>query len=284
MFFNEILNSVFGCGKICCQMPSSNSSYLEKCLSACTKVESILKQYNLYVETGKIDFDCIRFHSSHIPLEKVKSKVDKKYVYGIGKDFEKIAFVLFSDQSLLRFLNKHITGNKNKCLSDMIQNECVCLSDYEDVLHTEFRYLESFDLIKIDDDGKISLRNKIKLLIIRDLYVNGFVSRWHYPLETQNVFEELINDKIIECKSTLFSQQEADYYDFMLNRSKFDNGLDLRNRYAHGTAEINTSEEEHKQNYLIFLRMIVLMALKIFEDLNIKKYLDSINYTSNLEK
>jgi ABC-2 type transport system permease protein len=95
---------VFGCGKICCQMPSSNSSYLEKCLSAYTKVESILKQYNLYVETGKIDFDYIRFHSSHIPLEKVKSKVDKKYVYGIGKDFEKIAFVLFSGLGITRYL------------------------------------------------------------------------------------------------------------------------------------------------------------------------------------
>ena len=45
----------------------------------------------------------------------------------------------------------------------------------------------------------------------------------------------------------------------MLNRVEFINGLEIRNKYIHGIQQVNMNEEEHKQNYMIFLRLFILL-------------------------
>ena len=64
------------------------------------------------------------------------------------------------------------------------------------------------------------------------------------------------------------SRPEADYFNYYLNKSEFNNGLDLRNRYIHGTQPSNDSSEEiHKYNYMIFLKLFILLIIKINDDL-----------------
>ena len=76
----------------------------------------------------------------------------------------------------------------------------------------------------------------------------------------------MIKEKIVTTKSTLFSKPETNYINYLLNRAEYDNGLEIRNRYMHGIQQVNLNEEEHKQNYLILLRLFILLAIKINDD------------------
>ncbi len=49
-----------------------------------------------------------------------------------------------------------------------------------------------------------------------------------------------------------------------MNKSEFDNGLDLRNRYIHGTQIVD--ENKNEQDYYIFLRIMILIVIKINEE------------------
>ncbi|MDR7079701.1 hypothetical protein J2Y03_004759 [Neobacillus niacini] len=52
-----------------------------------------------------------------------------------------------------------------------------------------------------------------------------------------------------------------------MNKSSFNNALDLRNRYSHGTQPSgDDSEDIHELNYMIFLRMFILIIIKINDD------------------
>lgn len=54
----------------------------------------------------------------------------------------------------------------------------------------------------------------------------------------------------------------------MLNKAEFSNGLDLRNKYSHGT---NTIVEETRQtDYMLLLSIMALIVIKINEEFCLK--------------
>ena len=63
--------------------------------------------------------------------------------------------------------------------------------------------------------------------------------------------------------NTLFSQPEVDYLNYLLNRAEYDDGLEIRNLYSHGVLQIDPDEAVHKRNYIILLRVLVLLAIKL---------------------
>ena len=51
----------------------------------------------------------------------------------------------------------------------------------------------------------------------------------------------------------------------MLNKSKYSNGFDLRNKYIHGTNSLNI--DEHEADYIEMLKIMALIIIKINEEL-----------------
>jgi hypothetical protein len=81
------------------------------------------------------------------------------------------------------------------------------------------------------------------------------------------------DDGILVVKSTLLSEPEINYFNYMLNRKEYRNSLEIRNKYLHGNQQTNENEQEHMQNYYILLRMFIILVIKINDDfcLNEKK-------------
>ena len=77
--------------------------------------------------------------------------------------------------------------------------------------------------------------------------------------------------------NTLFSKPEADYLNYVLNRSEFSNGLDLRNKYIHDTNSLK--EEVFYNDYYLLLRILVLIALKIQDEFFLRE--EQMNATKN---
>lgn len=62
----------------------------------------------------------------------------------------------------------------------------------------------------------------------------------------------------------MLSKSEWEYFDYVLNKAEFSNGLDLRNRYIHDT---NSLDEQQQQNdYIVLLKMFIILVIKINEE------------------
>ena len=87
------------------------------------------------------------------------------------------------------------------------------------------------------------------------------------------------SEGLIYFEDTLFSKPEQSYFNFILNKSEFTNGWDLRNKYLHGIQANPEETEKHKEVYLKYLNLIVLALLKIEDDLMIHFATKQINQT-----
>lgn len=274
-FFTEQLQAEYGCPEIRLSMPSSNSSYAEKCSSIISAFESVLKQYSLYVKNGEIDFDLVRMSTTPVLFSNVKSMIADKYLYGTGADYDQLSFVLFSDQCIYHFVDRiYKEGRSYKCVFDLLRHEDVYLSDYREIEYVAFEDLAKFDLVKIGDDGKITLKDVAKLIVLRDLYENDVVSQWNYAPAMKDAISFFVEKGMVRASSTLFSQPEIDYLNYMLNRSEYSNGLEIRNRYVHGIQQVSNDEDEHMYNYLTLLRLFVLLAIKVNDEFYLRDMLN----------
>jgi hypothetical protein len=79
----------------------------------------------------------------------------------------------------------------------------------------------------------------------------------------------LVNKGLLKFESSLFSKPEQDYLNYCLNKLEFINSLDLRNMYGHGTQPLG-DENVHYSNYIRFLKLFILMIIKINDELCVK--------------
>ena len=266
-FFTVQLQTEFRCPEMRLTMPSPNSTYSEKCSTIITAFESALKQFSLYVKKGEIDFELVSMSTTPILFTDIKSMIADKYIYGLGDEYKRLIFWFFSDQCMFTYVERiHDTGHSYDCFYDLLLNEDIYLSDYREEEHSAFELMAKHDLVAINADKKITPKNKIRLTILRDLFLNGVISQWHYPTIARESIDYFISNGIIEAKSTLFSQPEIDYLNYLLNRAEYSNGLEIRNRYIHGILQVSTDENEHRQNYYTLLRLFILLAIKVNDE------------------
>ena len=66
----------------------SNFEFLIVNVRFLPEMESVLKQFNLYVEDGVIDHDLHQISSDHLLFKNCKSLIQKKYVYPDSQEIE----------------------------------------------------------------------------------------------------------------------------------------------------------------------------------------------------
>ena len=102
-FFEEYLKTEFGVEGFYLTLPSTQSTYLEKCRTIVSEIDSILKQFKLFVEDREIDHELLQLSSEHIFMKNIPSLLPDKYVYPIGEEYKIASHCLFSDQSHLTY-------------------------------------------------------------------------------------------------------------------------------------------------------------------------------------
>lgn len=101
-----------------------------------------------------------------------------------------------------------------------------------------------------------------KAWVLQDLYKNDVACVYTNPFPS--VIEEMISAGDLRVGSTLFTEPERDYLNYMLNKSEFSDGLDLRNKYIHSTYP--QDEKEQKKDYITLLKLMVLVITKINDE------------------
>lgn len=249
-------------------------SYFEKIRLLAPEFESILKQFKLFVEDGTIDFDLIQISSLPTSIKDIPSLNSKKYLYLNNKNQSVIhcAGLLCSDQSWLANI-KNSNNNKYSNFLQLILNEKITIADFHDYQQPHIDYLIEIGLIKIDENDFVCISNIERICILQDLYQNEFSSFHYYDDALRQEALQMEKEGLIYFENTLFSKMEQSYLNYYLNKSEFNNGLDLRNRYLHGTQGNPNDNKEHEYYYFIFLRILILTLLKIDDDLHIAQSL-----------
>jgi len=257
-FFEEYLWNEFGVEGFNLSIPSENSTFLEKVRTVCSEIDSILSQFNVYIENGEIDRELLEISRNSPLIEDIPSFFERKYGYIEDRELLNISEYLFSDQSQLGYIeNKASYSN----FEELIVNENVLISDFPAYNRDLITSLIEKNIIYKNEQGYIRFEEDITR-IIKDFYYNKVICINYY--KNSPVLDSLIlNGKII-CESKLFSRQEQEYLNFLLNDRLFDNGPALRNKYSHGKNPINL--EDHEKDYFQILKVITLIIIKINEE------------------
>ena len=266
-FFNNYLVEEFNIENYNISLPSKASNYLEKCRTVLPEIDSCLKQFNYLVEDGKIDPELLQISSTHLFFKDVKSLLNNKYVYSNGREYDLIAYYFFSDQCMLSYIEEKKKSYKN--FYELLLTEKIKKEDIVKYEQPSLQKLIDDNYIYIDEEGYIRIKNKVQISILYDLYKNDVISYWKLNEKQRNEIDILVQKGLLKFESTLFSKPEQDYLNYYLNKSEFINSLDLRNMYGHGTQPFG-NEDIHHSNYIRFLKLFVLIIIKINDELCIK--------------
>lgn len=197
-FFTKYLQEEFACPEIRVSFPSKETTYLEKCIIICSQLESVLRQFTLYVEDGEIDFELLEFMQDSKKYSDIPSLVENKYIYGTGNTLNNLKNTMFSDQCMLSFVPRiHNEGKTYSRLFDLLYNEKIYLSDYHEHYIPTIKWLEENSLITIDDNGLIQLGDIYKIAILKDLFDTGVISKWHFDPKANLAIEEWLQKRYL---------------------------------------------------------------------------------------
>lgn len=250
----------------------SATSYFEKVRLLAPEFESVLKQFKLFVEEGSIDFELLQISSNPTSIKDIPSLNQNKYIYFNEDNQEAVgcANLFFSDQTLLAYVEPFKEKHYHTFF-DLLANEQVKYSNYEEHQKPRIDYLIDKGFINIDNSDIIQITNPPRVIILRDLYINEVASFYRYSFELRQEAQQMEVEKIIYFGNSLFSKPEQAYFNYFLNKSEFTNGLDLRNSYLHGTQATPDEIQKHEYAYFTYLKLLILTFLKIEDDLIIYK-------------
>lgn len=267
-FFKRYLKDEFKIKSYKINVPTEGSTYLEKCRNILIEMDYILKEYKLFVEERKINQELLEMSSSHLFFQDIPSIVKKKYVYASSEEYNLVSYYFFSDQCMLAYLER--IGEKYKNFYSLIINEKVKLEEYPEYDQRDLKELIKMDYINIDKEGYLTIKDLKKVNIFKDLYYNDVISYWKYSKTARKIMDELCEIGILKFESTLLSTAESEYFNYYLNKASFVNGFDLRNKYIHGCQPNGKDTEKiHESNYYLFLKLLILLIIKINDDLSI---------------
>lgn len=263
-FFCNYLKDEFNVKGFNFNVSSREASYLEKCRNIAAEMDSVLKQFKLWCENGEVDNELLHMSTEHMFIKDIPSMIDNKYIYPCGDDYQMATHLLFSDQSIIYYIPE-LSENYDS-FYNLLENQDVYYDMFQEYQMSSINWLLKHDIIKLGKEKKITpYREKVKIL--NELYEQNVVC-WNYMKRYQNVIAELKKIGMVQFSSSLFSKPEQDYYNYLFNKSEFDNGLDIRNSYSHGTQRVN--EKQNRHDYYVFLRIMVLIIIKINEEFCLK--------------
>ena len=246
--------------------PSDDGSVLSKIRHLFAEMDSLIRQYQLYVEDGCIDYELLAMSSSPLGMNQIKSVLYPRPKY----------VTLNSDSSEVQWLQQMLSS-ENTTFSKKGSNGCESLyTQLKQGCKPELKYkfqqvriqkMIDMGIINVAKDGQYAITSAGELLNI--LYHKDFVMINRLPAWMSDSLAMMNASGWIEYSSSLLHVREANYFNYWLNKKNFTNGYDLRNKYMHGVQSFD--EKTIESDYHIAKLLFVLMLLKIIDDIESKR-------------
>lgn len=267
-FYEVHLKDKYNYPSLVLNFPNVTDSWLNKCRVLLPELDSVVKQYNTYVEYDEVDIDIIKY-SKPLKVTEGKSLLVNKY-FEINKDNIDISRVLhnmFASGAMLNYVEPYKDKHYH-CLYDLLSNEnTVSYNNYEDHQKHEIDFLVNQNILKKDDNGLLSLFSIEQTIALQSLWEYHACAYWHYNTEGRNALDEMFTKGWVVKNDNLLTTEERKYFSYCLDNSEFTNGLAYRNHYAHGSTPPKDNENIHQTAYFTILKLLTILILKIEDDL-----------------
>ena len=263
-FIKEYLNPIFS-DKLIFDFPNINSTFKEKIRTLNSELDFLLKQFQTFVNEKELDSELMELDDETVYLSKIPSLTNKKYVYIKSDKVNKLCYYFFSDKCMLYYIEPY--NDKYQNFYTLIQKENVRLEEYKDNRIDIIKGLIKDNYLIINKNGFLRLNQRIKLLLFGELFYDDVINYWRNPTQFIAEIDKMIEDDLLEVKDTLFTKTEVSYLNYYLNKKEFTNSLNIRNKYIHGTNP--TDEQEQEKDYYELLKIIILVLLKIEDDIEV---------------
>ena len=241
---------------------NKESSYYERGKSIICEMDSILDQYELFVRNGEINQDLLEIKSKASSYASLKSFNEKKFIKLNNTPDNSILFsALFSEQSLLGFIS---SKNDNKTFFKHIIDG-VKITDFADYQVEQIKILIEKNILKLTNDV-IKFTNFQEINILNKLWKSGTYCLYYKDKLILDIAEDLCKKGYCEYSDNLLSEYESNYLSYILDDKKYGNGLKIRNKFSHGKFGYK-KEEEHLQNYLELLQIVIFYVMRINDEL-----------------
>lgn len=240
-----------------------------------TVEEQVRKQWKLFVEEEKVDKELFELESTPT-IGSLKSLIQKKYIYLNEKNevIKKVLHLLFSDQSHLTYVKKELQANS---FAQLIIKHQINYSFFNDFQKQNVDFLIENKIISTNDSGEIIIDSKqmLRISILSSLFKYGVIHyhNWIDKISRKDVLQiqqveidAMIEEGMVRYENTLFAKPEAEYLDYILNNSQFDNAVGIRNKYLHGSMI-----EDNYRDMLYALVILVAYVIKINEELELNE-------------
>ena len=266
-FFSTYSKEEFDLEWLPLNMPSSSEHTANKTATLFRIEESIRTQYSVFAETGSIDSEIVDMTSTP-GIVGLKSAIQDKYVYLSDDDIShSIMNLLYSSQSSLTYIDE---GHQSHDFASLIIKHRLKEDDFHNYQKPRIDYLVQHGILTKRKDGTLKIRDVSTLYVYKMLFAYGVVGYHHVKPQIQKAIDNMLTDGRVILGATLFTKQESDYLNFVLNNSQFDNSWAIRNLYQHG-APTYKDKEHYRFDYYMALLVLVTYVIKINDELSLRK-------------
>ena len=157
--------------------------------------------------------------------------------------------------------------NGYESLVQIIAKEHLSINDFAKPAQEWINWLIEKGSLRLKTDGSLGL-NVVRCNLLYDLYENEVVCFAHQAEKSKEILENLKNADEIDVGDTLFSRQEINYFNFVMNKKEFSNGMDLRNAFLHGS--FRGTEQDLQHAYIEALKILIMIVVKVNEEFCLK--------------
>lgn len=269
-FYENHFKEDYGYPALQLALPAEDADWVAKCRTIIPELDSVSKQYNLFVEEGDIDPRLFSLGKPLLPTD-AKSLFENKY-YVIKRNSLEILepmMLLFRTAEVLHVVDGFDTTRIHN-FYDFITSCEVPYSVYKKDYHkNKINKLIAEGYVRIDEQGVLKPNNQSAIEILGCLWRNRVVSYWHHSKPVRELLDKWKEDDLLEIDDHLLCESERNLFSYYLNNNKYTNGPAIRNQYAHGVIPVGDDVQVHAKNYFILLMLLILLLLKIEDEFRI---------------
>lgn len=260
-FINNFFKESSGMANLIFKMPNADLSAFEKIRLLAPDMEYLLKQYKAFVSDGNIDHELLQMDSTPLNFSDLPSLLPKKYIFSTHSKIFELQAVFFNPNSVLA--RPGARGN-NETVFSVLATKPMLKSDFENYQQAYIERFISEGYLVVNEEGLLEMVDPVMIFIAGRLYKTGHISYWHYSSGLRVAIDRMTEEGLLEVSERLLTTEEISYLNFYLNAKEFSDGLDLRNKYLHGSH--GRDEKQQEMDYLYFLRTFIVILIKLCDD------------------
>jgi hypothetical protein len=263
-FCETYLVEEFGVASFSFTPSAGGTSYLQKVRHLFAEMESVANQFSLFAENGELDRELLAMGAEQVRYKTIPSLLDGKYLCpSDGQEITQVLHLLFSDQSRLTYIDETLQADNAVAL---LLNHQIAFEDFHEYQRAHVDYLTQLGVFR-NTGTRIIPANMEQMLILRSFFSTEAANYYHLSKSGRGEADAMVSRGWARRYSSLLTDAEANYFNYFLNKVGYSNGPNLRNRYLHGSQAAADDDEAHLNAYLVAVRLIIALVIKINDDL-----------------